>query len=108
MLAILAPVQLNPHPKQARVGASVVKPEQSQSLTEAGGASLIPPTSCLLATQTSDTISSLCFSTAVQDLVTAHRGKSREWGRLKAKAEPLLTLGNTGKSDDETVLGRRK
>ena len=25
----------------------------------------------------------------------AHRGKSREWGRLKAKVEPLLTLGNS-------------
>ena len=26
----------------------------------------------------------------------AHRDKSREWGRLKAKVEPLLTLGNSG------------
>ena len=25
----------------------------------------------------------------------AHRDKSREWGRLKAKVEPLLTLGNS-------------
>ena len=26
----------------------------------------------------------------------AHRDKSREWGRLKAKVEPLLALGNNG------------
>jgi len=26
----------------------------------------------------------------------ACREKSREWGRLKAKVEPLLTLGNSG------------
>ena len=26
----------------------------------------------------------------------SHRGKSREWGRLKAKVEPLLNLGNSG------------
>ena len=39
---------------------------------------------------------SLGFSTAVQDFFTeiegaAHRDKSRECGRLKAKVEPLLT-----------------
>jgi hypothetical protein len=27
----------------------------------------------------------------------AHRDKSREWGRLEAKVEPLLTLGNSGR-----------
>ena len=27
----------------------------------------------------------------------AHRERGREWGRLKAKVEPLLTLGNSGK-----------
>ena len=27
---------------------------------------------------------------------SAHRAKSREWGRLKAKVEPLLTLGISG------------
>ena len=26
----------------------------------------------------------------------AHRDQSREWGRLKAQVEPLLTLGNGG------------
>ena len=26
----------------------------------------------------------------------AHRDKSREWGRLKAKVKPLLTLGDRG------------
>ena len=26
----------------------------------------------------------------------AHRDQSREWGRLKAKGEPLFTLGNSG------------
>ena len=27
----------------------------------------------------------------------AHRDKSREWGRLNEKVEPLLTFGNSGK-----------
>ena len=27
---------------------------------------------------------------------SARRDKSREWGRLKAKVEPLLTLSNSG------------
>ena len=49
----------------------------------------------------------LCFSTAVQDLFpenesAAHRDKSREWGRLKAKLEPLFTLGDSG----SLVFGR--
>ena len=34
---------------------------------------------------------SLCFSKSA-----AQRDKSREWGRLEAKAESLLTLSNSG------------
>ena len=31
-----------------------------------------------------------------RSLCAAHRDKGREWSRLKAKVEPLLTLGNSG------------
>ena len=60
------------------------------------------------------TAGSLCFSVLAErprrarfggPSKSAHRDKLREWGRLKAKGEPLLTSGNSGDLRRSSAFG---
>jgi len=51
----------------------------------------------------SDTGSGTCLSLTL----LAHRDKSREWRRLKANVEPLLTVGNSGKHSYSRNVGKK-